>query len=60
VTYGIIQEHKGSIEVTSRQGGTRFHLELPWSKAVHRVASRAAGAPASGIDPAPRKPVNAA
>jgi hypothetical protein len=49
VTYGIIQEHKGSIEVTSRQGGTRFHLELPWSKAAHRGASRAA-----------RTPVNAA
>jgi len=60
VTYGIIQEHKGSIEVTSRQGGTRFHLELPWSKNIHRGASRAASAPASGIDPAPRKPVNAA
>jgi nitrogen-specific signal transduction histidine kinase len=49
VTYGIIQEHKGSIEVTSRQGGTRFHLELPWSKNAHRGAGRAA-----------REPVNAA
>jgi two-component system NtrC family sensor kinase len=60
VTYGIIQEHKGSIEVTSRQGGTRFHLELPWSKTARRVAGRTSGAPASGIDPAPREPVNAA
>jgi hypothetical protein len=33
VTYGIIQEHGGSIDVSSRPGGgTRFHLELPWSK----------------------------
>ena len=32
VTYGIVQEHKGSIEVSSRQGGTRFHLRLPWSR----------------------------
>jgi len=60
VTYGIIQEHKGSIEVTSRQGGTRFHLELPWSRPSRRGATRAAGAPGSGIDPAPREPVNAA
>jgi signal transduction histidine kinase len=35
VTYGIIQEHGGSIEVSSRLGGgTRFSLELPWSKAA--------------------------
>ena len=34
VTYGIVQEHNGSIEVFRRPaGGTRFHLELPWSKA---------------------------
>jgi two-component system NtrC family sensor kinase len=33
VTYGIIQEHGGSIEVSNRRaGGARFHLELPWSK----------------------------
>jgi hypothetical protein len=33
VTYGIIQEHGGSIEVSSRPGGgTRFQLALPWSK----------------------------
>ena len=30
VSYGIIQEHGGTIEVTSRTGGgTRFRLELP-------------------------------
>jgi signal transduction histidine kinase len=44
VTYGIIQEHGGSIEVSNRRsGGARFRLELPVS----------ASAPA-------RKPVNAA
>jgi two-component system, NtrC family, sensor kinase len=33
VTYGIIQEHGGSIEVSNRRtGGARFHLELPWFK----------------------------
>ncbi|MCL4402190.1 MAG: ATP-binding protein [Acidobacteria bacterium] len=37
VTYGIIQEHGGSIEVFNRRtGGACFHLELPW----HRVAAR--------------------
>jgi two-component system NtrC family sensor kinase len=30
VTYGIIQEHGGSIEVFNRRnGGATFHLELP-------------------------------
>ena len=48
VTYGIIQEHGGTIEVFSRPGGgTRFHLELPWSKAATRARD------------AQRKPVNA-
>ena len=42
VTYGIIQEHGGSIEVFNRRGGGAcFHLELPWVKTN-----------------APRKPVN--
>jgi two-component system, NtrC family, sensor kinase len=37
VTYGIIQEHGGSIEAFNRVGGgTRFHLELPLSKTVAR------------------------
>ena len=48
VTYGIIQEHKGSIEVSSHKGGTRFHLEFPWSRNATRP-----------VQPAPR-PVNAA
>ena len=50
VTYGIVQEHKGSIEVSSRQGGTRFHLLLPWSRTVGQV---------SGVS-ASNQPVNAA
>ena len=30
VTYGIIQEHGGSIEVSNRRaGGARFRIELP-------------------------------
>jgi two-component system, NtrC family, sensor kinase len=37
VTYGIMQEHGGSIEAFRRAGGgTRFHLELPWAKAAAR------------------------
>ena len=33
VTYGIVQEHNGIIEVESRPGaGTRFRLEFPASK----------------------------
>ena len=49
VTYGIVQEHKGSIEVSSRQGGTRFQLRLPWSR-----VGQAPGLSAS------KQPVNAA
>jgi two-component system, NtrC family, sensor kinase len=51
VTYGIIQEHKGSIEVSSRQGGTRFQLRLPWSRTA---LAQSAAASAS------KQPVNAA
>jgi signal transduction histidine kinase len=37
VTYGIVREHNGVIEVESQPGeGTRFHLEFPLArKAVH-------------------------
>src|SRR5579864_1987087 len=48
VSYGIIQEHAGSIEAFSRPGGgTRFHIELPWSKSAARLQETQ------------RKPVNA-
>jgi signal transduction histidine kinase len=50
VTYGIVQEHKGSIEVSSRQGGTRFHLRLPWSRTVVQSSALSAS----------KQPVNAA
>ena len=44
VTYGIIQEHGGSIEVSNRRtGGASFQMELPWARTA-----------------AARKPVNAA
>jgi signal transduction histidine kinase len=37
VTYGIIQEHGGSIKVESVPGsGTRFHLEFPCKTATVR------------------------
>jgi hypothetical protein len=43
VTYGIIQEHGGSIEVINRpDGGARFRLELPVSRATARTPVNAA------------------
>lgn len=43
VTYGIIQEHGGSIEVSNKAGGgARFHLELPVSRAAARTPVNAA------------------
>jgi len=43
VTYGIIQEHGGSIEVMNRpDGGARFRLELPVSRAAQRTPVNAA------------------
>ncbi|HEY1240368.1 MAG TPA: ATP-binding protein, partial [Bryobacteraceae bacterium] len=50
VTYGIIQEHGGSIEVSNRRsGGARFRVDLPLS---HRAAL--------ADSEASRKPVTAA
>jgi signal transduction histidine kinase len=41
VTYGIIQEHGGSIEVSNRRsGGAQFRLELPVSAARPGAAAR--------------------
>jgi two-component system NtrC family sensor kinase len=49
VTYGIIQEHGGSIEVSNRRsGGARFRLDLPLIRA------------GAGRTEAARKPVTAA
>jgi signal transduction histidine kinase len=43
VTYGIVKEHGGTIEVESRPGsGTRFHLEFPAVRKAVPVAAPAA------------------
>src|ERR1039458_2463399 len=43
VTYGIIQEHGGSIEVANRpSGGARFRLELPAARVAARTPVNAA------------------
>ena len=43
VTYGIIQEHGGSIEVSNRPGGgARFRLELPLAGAAAQEPVNAA------------------
>ena len=40
VTYGIIQEHGGSIEVSNRpSGGARFRLDLPFARARKPVTA---------------------
>jgi signal transduction histidine kinase len=50
VTYGIIQEHGGSIEVSNRRsGGARFRVDLPLSRRTASVNTEAS-----------RKPVTAA
>ncbi|MFQ5817344.1 MAG: ATP-binding protein [Terriglobia bacterium] len=44
VSYGIIQEHAGTIQVSSRPGqGTSFLLEFPVHQPVGAVASQATG-----------------
>ncbi len=53
VTYGIVHEHGGSIEVFSRPGGgTRFHLEFPGRPPAAAAPSSEAALPAAGL-PAP-------
>jgi two-component system, NtrC family, sensor kinase len=43
VTYGILQEHGGSIEVSNRpSGGARFRVEIPLTPAAARVPVNAA------------------
>jgi hypothetical protein len=43
VTYGIIQEHGGSIEVSNRPtGGARFRIELPLASDARRKPMNAA------------------
>jgi PAS domain S-box-containing protein len=49
VTYGIVQEHNGSIQVDSRpEAGTTFRLDFPISTAVPAYA---AGNPTGEVDP---------
>ena len=46
VTYGIIQEHGGSIEVSNRKsGGARFRLELPLAATASAKAASAVAKP---------------
>jgi len=50
VTYGIIQEHGGSIEVSNRPGGgARFRLELPLAAPL---PAKPLGTPANLVKPA--------
>jgi two-component system, NtrC family, sensor kinase len=42
VTYGIIQEHGGAIEVSNRRsGGARFRLDLPLARAARKPVTAA-------------------
>ena len=64
VTYGIIQEHGGSIEVSNRRtGGAQFRLEfpLPTPAPAHteRAAASTTGTPEPRRSPAEGEPVNA-
>jgi PAS domain S-box-containing protein len=46
VTYGIVQEHAGTIEVNSTVNeGTVFRLELPAAEHAHRMTTPASAAP---------------
>ncbi len=45
VTYGIVREHAGDIEVESQQGtGTKFHLEFPHAANAQKSTAPARGA----------------
>src|SRR5205814_9946976 len=51
VTYGIIQEHGGSIEVFNRRdGGARIRIELPPTKAASAGRPPRQPVPAAGTD----------
>jgi two-component system, NtrC family, sensor kinase len=62
VTYGIIQEHGGSIEVCNRRsGGAEFRLELPVATGRATAAPRqAATPPPPAVRPSEGQPVNVA
>ncbi|HLA63506.1 MAG TPA: response regulator, partial [Rhodothermales bacterium] len=60
VAYGIVQEHNGTIEVTSEPGqGTVFTLTFPLPEEEAPVASSAAPTTTSGLSAAPAVPTPA-